>query len=95
MVKDMTKEALLSAFSGESMAHMRYLFFADVAEKEGYRNVARLFRAIAYADQVHAGNHYRALREYNEDTKGIGGVPIGPVAPARTLSWLSEGKNSR
>jgi len=92
MVKDMTKEALLSAFSGESMAHMRYLFFAEVAEKEGYRNVARLFRAIAYAEQVHASNHYRALREYNEDAKGSGGVPIGPGSTSKNLELAIRGE---
>jgi len=40
---------------------MRYLIFAEVAEKEGMLNVARLFRAIAYAEQVHAQNHLREL----------------------------------
>ena len=43
------------------MAHMKYLAFSDVAEKEGFPNVARLFRAIAYAEQVHATNHARNL----------------------------------
>jgi rubrerythrin len=74
MVRPMTKDALLSAFAGESMAHMRYLIFADIAEKEGFKNVARLFRAIAYAEQVHASNHYRALREYKEDSKVFQGL---------------------
>jgi len=43
----MVKDALISAYAGESMAHIRYLYFADVAEKEGFKNVSRLFRAIA------------------------------------------------
>lgn len=37
MVRPMTKDALLSAFGGESMAHMRYLIFAEIAEKEGLK----------------------------------------------------------
>jgi len=57
----MTKEALEKAFAGESMAHMKYLAFAAVAEKEGKPNIARLFRAISYAEQVHAHNHAREL----------------------------------
>ena len=58
---EMTKQNLQNAFSGESQAHMKYLIFADTAEKEGKMNVARLFRAIAYAERVHAGNHLKAL----------------------------------
>jgi rubrerythrin len=58
---EMTKEFLETAFAGESMAHMRYLIFAEKAEKDGQSNLARLFRAIAYAEQVHATNHYREL----------------------------------
>jgi len=57
----MTKEFLETAFAGESMAHMRYLIFAERAEKDGLKNLSRLFRAIAYAEQVHATNHYREL----------------------------------
>jgi rubrerythrin len=57
----MTQEFLETAFAGESMAHMRYLIFAEKAEQERQPNLARLFRAIAYAEQVHATNHYRTL----------------------------------
>ncbi len=60
-MKDMTKDNLKAAFAGESQAHMKYLAFADQAEKEGFANVARLFRAIAYAEQVHATNHLRTV----------------------------------
>ncbi|MEM3550617.1 MAG: rubrerythrin family protein [Candidatus Bathyarchaeia archaeon] len=60
-MRKMTEDNLKSAFAGESQAHMRYLIFARKAEEEGYPNVARLFRAIAYAEQVHATNHYDVL----------------------------------
>ncbi len=60
-MKKMTQANLEAAFAGESQAHMRYLIFADVAEKEGKPNIAKLFRAIAYAEQVHATNHFREL----------------------------------
>jgi len=57
----MTQANLEAAFAGESQAHMRYLIFANKAEREGLPNVARLFRAISYAEQVHATNHFKAL----------------------------------
>ncbi|MFH2137996.1 MAG: rubrerythrin family protein [Candidatus Omnitrophota bacterium] len=57
----MTEENEQNAFAGESQAHMKYLVFADVAEKEGKANISRLFRAIAYAEQVHATNHLKVL----------------------------------
>ncbi len=60
-MRKMTEQNLRDAFAGESQAHMRYLIFADVAEREGKPNIARLIRAIAYAEQVHAQNHYREL----------------------------------
>jgi len=57
----MTKENLAAAFAGESQAHMKYLAFAAKAEEEGYPEIARLFRAISYAEQVHATNHLKEL----------------------------------
>lgn len=60
-MKKMTETFLKDAFAGESQAHMKYLAFSEIAEKEGFPNVARLFKAIAYAEQVHATNHARTL----------------------------------
>ena len=60
-MKQMTEESLQEAFAGESMAHMKYKIFSDVAKKEGFQNIARLFQAISYAEQVHATNHARHL----------------------------------
>ncbi len=56
-----TEENLQSAFAGESQANRRYLFFADKAEKEGYPQVARLFRAAAEAETIHARNHFAVM----------------------------------
>lgn len=52
-----TLENLKTAFAGESQANRRYLFFAEKAEKEGYPQVARLFRAVAEAETIHARSH--------------------------------------
>lgn len=60
-MKEMTKANLSAAFAGESQAHMKYLAFADIAEREGFANVARLFRAASFAEQMHATAHLRAL----------------------------------
>ena len=57
----MTEANLEAAFAGESQAQTKYTIFADRAEKEGLPNVARLFRATAYAEQVHATSHLRTL----------------------------------
>jgi rubrerythrin len=60
-MRKMTQQNLQSAFAGESQAHMRYRVFSDVAAREGRPNISRLFLAIAFAEQVHATNHLRAL----------------------------------
>lgn len=57
-----TEGYLKEAFAGESQANRKYLAFAAQAEKEGYPQVARLFRAAAEAETVHAHNHLRALK---------------------------------
>ncbi|MBA7645554.1 Rubrerythrin-2 [subsurface metagenome] len=56
-----TLENLETAFSGESQANRRYLFFSEKAEKEGYPQIARLFRATAEAETVHARSHLRTM----------------------------------
>jgi rubrerythrin len=60
-MKAMTKENLQTALAGESQAFMKYTAFAAQAAREGKPNIARLFEAIAYAEQVHALNHLKEL----------------------------------
>jgi len=57
----MTAENIAAALAGESQASQKYLAFADVADAEGYPNVARLFRGVAYAESTHARNHLSVL----------------------------------
>ncbi len=57
-----TKENLELAFAGESQANRKYLFFADKADEEGNKRIARLFRAAADAETVHARNHLRVMQ---------------------------------
>ena len=70
-MREMTRHNLSEAYAGESQAHMRYQIFADVAEKEGKPNIARLFRAISYAELVHATNHYKTLGEVGNTVENL------------------------
>lgn len=56
-----TENNLLEAFAGESQANRKYLAFAEKADAEGHKQVARLFRAAAAAETVHAHAHLRVL----------------------------------
>lgn len=90
---DMTASHLRSAFAGESQAHMRYLIYGDKAEKEGFPNVARLFRAIAYAEQVHATNHFQQLREAKGAALTVAGAGFGLGPTADNLDVAIEGED--
>ena len=56
-----TIENLEAAFSGESQANRKYLAFAKKAEQEGFKQVAKLFRAAAAAETVHAHAHLNVM----------------------------------
>ncbi|MDR1874753.1 MAG: rubrerythrin family protein, partial [Synergistaceae bacterium] len=56
-----TMEDLAGGFAGESQANRKYAAFAEQAEKEGYPGVAKMFRAIASAETIHALSHFRAM----------------------------------
>jgi rubrerythrin len=63
-----TEDFLKEAFAGESQANRKYTAFAAQAEKDGLPQAAKLFRAAAEAEAIHAANHLRALRAI-KDTK--------------------------
>jgi rubrerythrin len=56
-----TSTNLQNAFAGESQANRKYLAYAKKAEQEGYKQVAKLFRAVAEAETIHAHNHLRQM----------------------------------
>jgi rubrerythrin len=70
-MRQMTKANLEAAFAGESQAHMKYKIFADKAEEEGFPEVARLFRAISFAEQVHATNHFKQLQSIGTTVENL------------------------
>jgi rubrerythrin len=56
-----TSENLKAAFAGESQANRKYVAFAKKADAEGFKQIARLFRATAEAETVHALAHFRVI----------------------------------
>jgi rubrerythrin len=57
-----SNENLQEAFAGESQASRKYLYFAEKADTEGQKKIARLFRAASEAETVHARNHLKAMK---------------------------------
>ena len=66
-----TTDNLKAAFAGESQANRRYLAFAKKADEEGLPQVARLFRAAAAAETVHALSHLRVLAEVKSTAENL------------------------
>ena len=72
-----TEENLKAAFAGESRANRRYLAFARKAEEEGFTQVAKLFKAAAEAETVHALNHLRIIGEIKSTLENLGTAVSG------------------
>ncbi|MBD3349188.1 MAG: rubrerythrin family protein [Candidatus Eisenbacteria bacterium] len=66
-----TVENLKEAFAGESQANRKYLAYAKKAEQDGYPEVAKLFRAAAEAETVHAHAHLRVLGGVNDTDENL------------------------
>jgi len=72
-----TRDNLQTAFAGESQAHVKYLAFADKAERENKPHIANLFRAIARAELVHAINHLRELGKVGTTAENLEAAKAG------------------
>ena len=66
-----TEENLKAAFAGESQANRQYVAFALKAEQEGKPGVARLFRAVAEAETIHALNHLRLMNKISSTADNL------------------------
>ena len=66
-----TQENLQAAFAGESQANRKYLAFAAKADAEGFHQIARLFRAVAAAETVHAHAHLRAMNGLGDTRQNL------------------------
>ena len=72
-----TMDNLKDAFAGESQANRKYLAFAGKAEKDGYAQVAKLFRAAAEAETVHAHAHLRVMGGVKDTAANLGAAIEG------------------
>jgi rubrerythrin len=91
MVREMTETNLRNAYAGESQAHMRYAIYSERAKKEGFPNVARLFMAAAFAEKVHASNHYRNIKTKGNATT-VSGAIFGTQSTAEDLQAGIDGE---
>jgi rubrerythrin len=72
-----TDENLKAAFAGESQANRTYLAFAKAAEKEGFPQVAKLFKAAAEAETIHALNHFRVMGKVKTTSENLNAAVSG------------------
>lgn len=80
-----TSDNLKEAFAGESQANRRYLACAEKAEKEGYPQVARLFRAAAASETIHALNHLKCLKAVGATGDNLKAAIAGETAEFREM----------
>jgi rubrerythrin len=81
---EITIKNLLAAFEGESNAHAKYMKFAIKADEDGLHGVASLFRAAGRAEEIHAANHARVIKQLGGDAK----CEIHPADVQSTLENL-------
>lgn len=72
-----TEDNVQTAFAGESKANHRYMLFAEKAEREGYPQVAKLFRAVAEAEMVHLRNHFNVIDAIGSTKDNLLAASIG------------------
>ena len=80
-----SEQNLRDAFAGESQANRKYLAFAKQADKEGYPQAAKLFRAAAEAETVHAHNHLRTLGGINGTVDNLKEAIAGETHEFKTM----------
>ena len=90
-----TKENLAEAFAGESQANRKYLAFAKQAEVDGLPQVARLFRAAAHAETIHAHAHLRALGGIKKTAENLAEAIAGEGFEFQKMypPYLAEAQN--
>ncbi len=92
MVK--TDENLKAAFAGESQANRMYLAFAKKADEEGLTQIAKLFRAAAEAETVHALNHLKVMDQVKSTLDNLGTAVSGETYEFKTMypDFMTEAK---
>lgn len=84
---DRTRDALQQAYAGEAKASLRLKVYAEQAEKEGYPQIAKLFRVIAFSEEIHGARALKVLKEIKtteenlaesfQSEKGVAAVAYG------------------
>lgn len=80
-----TDKNLMDAFAGESQANRKYLAFAEKADAEGYTQAARLFRAAAAAETVHAHSHFKVAKGVNATAENLKAAVAGETFEFREM----------
>jgi rubrerythrin len=87
-----TEQNLLKAFAGESQARNRYEFFASVAKKEGYEQIAAIFQETANQEKEHAKRYFKFLE--GGMTEIVASYPAGIIGTTKeNLKAAAEGEN--
>lgn len=74
-----TETNLQNAFAGESQANRKYLAWAKKAEQEGFKQIAKLFRAVAEAETIHAHSHLKELGGIKSTKENLEAAIAGEV----------------
>lgn len=90
-----TESNLKDAFAGESQANRKYLAFSKKAREEGFEQIARLFRAAAESETIHALNHLRILGVGDTKKNLADAVEGGDLRVYRDVSRLYRGGKGR
>jgi rubrerythrin len=89
-----TDENLKAVFAGESQANRMYLAFAKKAEEEGLIQIAKLFKAAAEAETVHALNHFRVTGQVKSTADNLGAAVSGETHEFKSMypQFIEEAK---
>ncbi len=89
-----TYENLKAAFAGESQANRMYLAFAKKAEEEGFKQAAKLFKAAAEAETVHALNHLKITEQVKSTVDNLGTAVSGETYEFKKMypEFIEEAK---
>lgn len=92
-----TQDNLKAAFAGESRANRKYLAFAEKADQEGYHQVAKLFRAAAAAETVHAMNHLRVMGGVGSTASNLNNAIEGELMEFKNMypNFIEMAKNEK
>jgi len=92
-----TQDNLKEAFAGESQANRKYLAFAEKADQEGHKQVAKLFRAAADAETVHAKNHLRVMGGVGKTMDNLKSAISGETAEFKEMypKFIEQAKKEK